>query len=364
MGSAVANAAVPARISAPPRPNSVAASDQPPLAITGTRKAAILLTSLDDETSAAILRQLPEKEVHEIVRGIGALSSVTEAERQAVLAEYINSLEEGGAPGAGGVEYATSVLIAAFGEEAGRRLAGRALQSMTREDEGTAALRNADPQHLARLVQQENPQTIAILLAHLGGEHAARLIAEFPPALRVQVARRLAALDRISPDLGDRIANVIGGKLRVFGGSAKESYGGVRALADILNRVNGPAGEELLSGISSEDAALGDNIRNMMFVFGDFEKVSKESMRTLLARVDRKVLVVALKGAAPALKAQFTSLMSSGAVEMLNEDMQALGPVRIKDVEEAQQKVIATARQLEAEGQLSLTSASADEYVE
>ena len=143
-----------------------------------------------------------------------------------------------------------------------------------------------------------------------------------------------------------------------------EAYGGVRAVAEVLNHMNNTTTEEILNSVGNEDPKLGQTIRHLMFVFEDLLNVSQESMRTLLGRLDRKLLTTALKGGSPNIKGHFTSLMSGRAKEMFEEDMQALGPVRIKDVEEAQQKIIAVARQLQDEGAISLSASGSEEFVD
>jgi flagellar motor switch protein FliG len=330
----------------------------------GHRKAAILLTFIGNQASAAILRQLTEEEVHGITRELSLLPSPTDDERQSVLRDFVAKAERPDTLGIGGIEYATSVLLEAFGPETGNRMTERLLKSINTETPSIDSLRKADPQHLARIIQSEHPQTIALIMCRLGTPQAAKLLSEFPPALRSDVARRMASLDQISPEVVNRIAKIIGGKLRLAGESSLEAYVGVRAVAEVLNQVDSATTEEILETIGSEDATLGQTIRHLMFVFEDLLKLSQESMRALLGRIDRKVLTTALKGASPKIKGHFTSLMSASAKEMLEEDMQALGPVRIKDVEEAQQKIIATARQLEAEGAISLSAAGTEQFVE
>ena len=334
-----------------------------PQPLTGCRKAAMLLTFIGNQASAAILHLLTDEEVKNITREITVLPSATEDERQAVLHDFVTKVEHPDTLNVGGIEYATSVLVAAYGAETGKRMAERLFKPVTLQTADLDALRRADPQQLAKIVHNEHPQTIALILCHLGTTQAAKLLGELSAPVRSDVARRMAALDQISPEVVNRIAKIIGGKVRLAGESNLESYGGVRAVAEVLNHVETATTEEILESIGSEDEAMGTAIRQLMFVFEDLLNVTQDSMRALLGRVDRKVLTTALKGGSPKIKAHFTSLMSGRAKEMLEEDMQALGPVRIRDVEEAQQKIIAVARQLQAEGVISL-SAGAEQYVE
>ena len=331
--------------------------------IPGRRKAAILLASVGDPATAQILRMLSEDEVHDIVREISLLSNVTNEERKSVLTEYLAKVNHNESAEVGGMQFVTAALVSAFGAETGKRMAERVAKSMGTGQPGIDALRKADPEQLAKVVNNESPQTIALILSHLGINNAAQLLKALPIEIRADVARRMAALEQISPDIIDRIVRTVSKKLKVLGESSFESYGGVRAVAEVLNRVEGSMSEVILGEISVDEPDMGQTIRNLMFVFDDLAKISKDSLRTLLGRVDRNLLTLALKGGNPSIKAHFKSVMSTRAAEMLDEDMQALGPVRMRDVEDAQQKTIALARELQTEGALSLQSNSDEVFV-
>lgn len=329
----------------------------------GVRRAAIVLASIGDENCAAVLRHLSEEEVHEVSREISRLGSVKDEERTAAMEGFDESLKQGRMFGPGGIDYATNVLVAAFGPETGKRMAERVLKSLSTERDGIDSLQKADPQHLAKVVQREHPQTIALVLSHVGPSHAAKLLQALPDKVKADVVRRMAGLDQISPDVVNKIAKTLGARLRLLGESSLESYGGVRAVAEVLNRVDGTTSDGILGQISDDDPNLGQAIRHLMFVFDDLTHVDAPAMRILIGKIDRKVLVMALKGCTPRVKEQFTAVMSTRASESLMEDMEALGPVRIREVEEAQQAIIAIARQLETEGQLSLKPSGGDQYV-
>jgi len=349
----MATAAAPAQIPAPEPPR-----------VPGPRKAAILLASLGDEASAGILRHLTEEEVHDVTREISQLGKPAPYEGDSVLKDFLAAAENPQALSSGGVGYATSVLMAAFGQENGKRMAERMLKPAGPEPSTVDSLRKADPQQLAKIVLREHPQTIALILCQLGTTNAARLLASLPESLRAQVARRMASLDKVSPEVIQRLANAIGAKLRLIGESSLESCGGVRAVAELLNRVEPAASEGILEQMGEEDPALVQTVRQLMFVFEDLLNLSQDSMRKLIAQLDRSALTMALKGCSPQIRQHFSSVMSSRAAEMLAEDMQALGPVRIRDVQEAQQTIIAKARQLQESGEISLQSGGAEEFVE
>jgi flagellar motor switch protein FliG len=332
--------------------------------MSGLRKAAILLTTLGDQASAPILRELKEEEVHEVTREISLLRQVSDHDRAAALKEFLDRAMRRDYFNTGGLEYATSLLTAAFGPEAGKRISDRVLKSIASDMPNIDAIRKADPEHLAKVIHREHPQAIALILCHLGSSNAAQLLHALPPQLRADVTRRMAGVDQISPEIINRIAKSVGAKLRILGENSMEAYGGVRAVAEVLNRVETSVAEDILSQISGEDPSLEQTIRHLMFVFDDLMNISKDALRTLLGRIDRKLLTMALKGCTPQVKQHFTTLMSARAAEMLNEDMQALGPVRIREVEDAQQKIITAARELQTQGIISLQPAAAERFVE
>jgi flagellar motor switch protein FliG len=334
-----------------------------PRSNSGPRKAAILLVCLGDEAGAQILRQLREEEVHQITREVSLLNNVGHEERVAVMKEFTSLCERTDLTGAGGLEYATSVLMAAFGQETGKRMADRLLKSIVTDMPSIESLRKADPEHLAKVLHQEQPQALALIMCHLGTAQAARLLAALPDDLRPEVTQRMAALDQISPEVINRIAKSVASKLRILGESSLEAYGGVRAVAEVLTRLDAATTEKILEQIQERDGNLAEGIRDLMFVFDDFLQVSREALQIILNQVDRKLLPMALKGCLPEVRRHFGALMSSRAAEMLEEDMEALGAVRIRDVEEAQHKIIAVARKLQAEGLISLQSSAAEEYV-
>lgn len=336
-----------------------------PARMRGIRKAAILLTAVGDRISAAILRTMTEEEVHDLTREISMLAYVTEDERTEVLKEFIKATQN---PNnfslPGGLEYATSVLLAAFGPETGKRMAERLIKSIGNETPMVNTLRKADPQQLAKIVHREHPQTIALILCHLGTSHAATLLSALPSKLRTQVIRRMAALDQISPEVINKLAKTVCAKLRLVGEANLESCGGVRAVVEILNRVESVNSEDILTTITAEDPALAGTIRQLMFVFEDLLQVSQDDLRVILSKLDRKFLTLSLKGSSAQVKNHFKSVLSTRAAEMIEEDLQALGPVRIRDVQAAQQQVIDEAKRLQSEGKINLKPTDTDEFVE
>jgi len=327
--------------------------------ISGIQKAAILLVTLGEKLGGEILKQLTEEEVKLVSKAIARLEKVTPRQTEAVLEEFCQSL---GGAGQGGFDYAKRMLSNAFGPEGARRLAEGLPKSGTRVNKHIESLQKADPTQLSRFIEGEHPQTIALILSHLSAAQAATLIASLPPAVRSDVVVRIAELDRVSNDVVSRISVVIGDKLRSIGEVKSEPRGGPRSVAEILNRMDSAVSEEILTNMQ-EQQALVDAIRHYMFVFEDLLLIDATAMKEVVAKIDRKLLTIALKGTSDQLKNHFMQCMSQRGGEMLREDMDAAGPVRIRDVEAAQQQILAVVQQLESEGVLSLKGGGGDQYV-
>jgi flagellar motor switch protein FliG len=221
-----------------------------------------------------------------------------------------------------------------------------------------------DPQQLAKFIQDEHPQTIALILSHLDPTHAARLISALPAEIRADIAVRMADMDEISPVIVRNIALVIDQKLRNLGELSREQLGGVRSVANMFNRLDPTTCTQLLTALETENPALFENVRRFMFVFRDLEGLDDTSIKTLITKVDRKALILALKGANESLRTKFISTQSARGAEMMNEDIASTGPVKLKDVDAAQQQIIATARELEKEGIISLSASGTDQVIE
>jgi flagellar motor switch protein FliG len=329
----------------------------------GIQKAAIVLLSLGPGVSAEILKRMPEKEVDAISSAIAKLDAVTARQVESVLEEFQNAVSTRAVDVKGGLEHARLILTEAFGRDYATRLVDRVAKSLDQDAVDFATLRRVDPQQLAKFIQDEHPQTIALVLSHLDPSQAAALIWSLPVETRTDVAVRMANLEQISPESVRTIASVIGQKLRNLGEVSRESYGGVRAVADMFNRLDTNSCSQLMDAVEKEDPALFESVRRYMFVFEDLAALDPQGIKELLSRVDRKILVLALKGTSEELQRQFMAGMSQRGAEMLREDMSALGPVKIKEVDAAQQQVIVQARQLEKEGVISLKSSPSEQYI-
>lgn len=331
--------------------------------IAGPRKAAIVLLSLGEQSAAELLKQLTADEVQQVGREITLLGEVSPESVESVLQEFYEMSLAREYVVKGGIEYARKMLVSAFGPESARKLLDQISQAIGSEMVSFDALQKADPQQLAKFIQSEHPQTVATIVSHLNPSQAAALLLALPGDVRSEVALRMAHLDQISPDVITKIAAVIGTKLNSLGELSRESYGGVRAVAELLNRLDSGSCKEILDNIEQQDPNLAEAVRHLMFVFEDMLLIDINGMKEVLSKVDRKLLTLALKGTSEQLQNHFIQCMSQRGAEMLREDMDAMGPVRIKDVEGAQQQIIAIVRQLESQGVISLKGTVGEQYV-
>ncbi len=338
-------------------------SAEPIAIMSGVQKAAMLLILLGDQASVEIIKHLPEDDVQLVAREIARMKKITPELAESVLEEFYQMTKARSFVVKGGFEYARNLLITAYGPETARKLLDRLTRAMGSDMSSFDALQKADPQQLAKFLHSEHPQTVALVLAHLNTAQAAALLAALPVSQRADLALRVASLDQISPEVINKIASVIEQKLNALGEFSRQSYGGVRAVAEMFNRLDSDIGKEILEQLEPQDPTLVETIRHLMFVFDDLLLLDQGAIKEILARVDRKIPMMALKGTSEQLKQHFLQCMSERGAEMMLEDMDALGPVKIKDVEIAQQEIISLVRKLEAEGVVSMRGAVGEQYV-
>jgi flagellar motor switch protein FliG len=334
-----------------------------PEKLTGLRKTAIMMIMVGEEASSVILKQLDEDEVQQIGREVARLQTITSEQAETILEEFYQMTVAHDYVVKGGLDYARKILMNAFGPETAKKMLDRLMKTLGTEAANFDALQKADPQQLAKFIHSEHPQTIALILSHLNPSQAASLLFSLPGEMRGDVALRMASLDQISPEIISKIAQVIGGKLKALGEVSREAYGGVRAVSEMFNRLDSNTSRDILENMEATDPNLVETIRHLMFVFEDLLMMDAGTVKELLGKVDRKILTVALKGTSDQLKNHILAAMSQRGSEMLREDMDALGPVKIKEVEAAQQQIIAIVRQLEAEGTISLKGTAGEQYV-
>ncbi len=329
----------------------------------GVRKAAILIAVLGDEAAAMIFRNLDDEDLQKVAQEISRLGSVPKELSLQVLEEFKHLTMAQQHIARGGQEMATRLLVTAFGETGARDMIQRLLRASEASSSRIESLQRFDPKQLARFLEGEHPQTIALILGHLDSKQASALLMCLPQAVRAESVKRLANLRQFSPEMAAKVSIVLNRRLRSVGEQKKRTYSGFQSVADLLNNVDSTTSSEILEMIEKEEAALAIGIRNLMFTFEDFRSVQEVQIREVTAAVDKKVLTLALKGASEELRAHFYQTMSSRAIEMMKEDAESLGPVRSKDVANAQLEIVAVARKLEAEGKVTLKSEGADDYV-
>ncbi len=331
--------------------------------VSGARKAAILMVSIGDEASSAILRELDEEEIQLISQQIARVASINSSETEKILEEFYQMSLARNFVIKGGIDYARKILVNALGPDQSKRMLDKLMKSLGNETLSFDALQKTDPQQLAKFIHSEHPQTIALVLSHLNASQAGGLLMSLPSELRADVALRMASLDQISPEIISKIATVIGHKLKALGEISRESYGGVESVAEMFNRLDSTIARDILENIAEVNPKLVESIRHLMFVFEDLLMLDVNSVKEVLSRVDRKILTIALKGTSEQMKNHMLQAMSQRGAEMMREDMDALGAVKIKEVESAQQQIIAVVRQMEAEGTVSLGAGGGEQYV-
>ena len=328
----------------------------------GVRKAAVLCLALGDEAASEIFKSLEEEEIQYITKELAALQTVTSEMTDGVTEEFYKLLLARSYVTTGGIDYAKRLLIKTFGAESAKRLVDKVMRNLE-STAGFDALQKIDPQQLAKLFQSEHPQTIAVVLAHLDPTTAANTLRCISETQRPEILVRMANLQSISQDVVRRISMVLEQKLSSVGNLRRTAIGGVRPVAEICNRLDRDVTKKVLEEIESSNAELSLEIRNLMLTFDDLLLIDDLGIREILQRVDKKVLTVALKGAIPQLQERFFSNMSGRAVEMLKEEMDYLGQVRVKDVTAAQREIVDILRQLEEQGIVDLSNSGEDGYV-
>lgn len=326
----------------------------------GMDKAAGLLATLGESASAQILRHLNEDEVQRVLQSVAQLQHLNSESAEQILEEYRQMLLAQQYVVKGGIDYARGMLFSAFGPEVAGRLLDRIQDRMNADMANFDALRKTDPQQLAKFLQSEHPQTIALVLSHLNSSQAAVLLSSLPQDIQNDVAVRMAHIDQISPDIIQKIAQVIEQKLKTLGEFSRESYGGARAVAEMINRLDMNIGKGIMTAIEQNDTKLFETIRHLMFVFEDLMQLDLRDLKELIQKVDKKVLTIAMKGTSDQLRDRIFSVLSQRNAEMLREDIEVVGAVKIREVEKAQQDIIALVREMEKEGVLSLQQS---EYV-
>jgi flagellar motor switch protein FliG len=336
----------------------------PPLersTLSGARKAAILLTTLGEDSAATVFRNLSEEDLQRVADEVVGLGTIPVELSLQIFEEYQRMIQAQDYLVQGGQDLARRLLVKAFGETDAEGVLLKL--SKARQLNPLESLQHADPQKLARFLEGEHPQTIALILGQLGDRQASALLMSLPGETRAEAVKRLANLRRFSPEMAEKVSIVLSQRLKAVGEQGKRAYSGFQSAADIMNCIDTTVAQEILVNIENEEPTLAISIRDLMFTFEDLLQVGESQVRELTGAIDKRVLATALKGTSEELKNHFFRTMSSRAVEMLKEDVESLGPVRNKDVIKAQTEIVAIARQLEADGKIVLKGEANDEFV-
>ena len=319
----------------------------------GTERAAIFLLSLGEQEATEVMKHMGAKDVQRIGAAMTQLQNVSRTDVSKVLSDFNLSVEGQTSLGVGVDEYLRKVLIGALGEDKARGVIDRIL--FGRSSKGLEALKWMDPRAVAELIRQEHPQIIAIVMAYLDSDQAAEVLNHFPDPLRADVVLRVATLDGIQPTALHELDEVIEKQFAGRTGGMKTSVlGGVKSAANILNFMDSSAEANVVALISKADEALGTRIQDLMFVFDDISEIDDRGMQEVLRAVPSDKLLLAIKGADEPLKAKIFKNMSQRAAEMLKDDLEAKGPVRLSEVEAAQKEILAIVRKMSEAGTIQL----------
>jgi flagellar motor switch protein FliG len=329
----------------------------------GARKAAILLSVLNESEAVPILRSLPPSDLERVAEELANLPKIPAELTLQVLEEYKQMMAEKKFATAGGREVAVRLLVKTLGEAGAESMVQRLNRAKDNESLNLDSLQKSEPQQVAKFLAGEHAQTKALLLGHLEPRQASALLMQLNPEDRVDCVKRMAMMGQFSSEAAAKASQVINRRFGSGGKQTKRADTGFKNLADLMNQLGSPAAKEILESIESTEPALAISIRDLMFTFENFLEVPEPDLRELVNSIDKKTLAIALKSASEDLRTHIFRTMSSRAVELLKEDSEMMGPVRSKDVAKAQSEMIAIARKLESEGRMALRSQGEDEYV-
>ncbi|MCA1927125.1 MAG: flagellar motor switch protein FliG [Calditerrivibrio sp.] len=329
--------------------------------IPGVQKAAMLLITLGDELSSQIMSHLDDEEVQEISKEIATTKVVPPEVADALVEEFYNMMLAKKFIAKGGLEYAKSILTKSLGPDRARKIIDR-LTKMLEQTSGFEFLSRVEPKQLAKFISNEHPQTIALVLAHLDPSQAAESLAELPDDLKAEVTIRIANLQDISPSVVKTLAKVLEERFESIS-SYNVEVGGTKAVAEIFNRMDKNTSKIVMERLEKDAPNLVSSIRDMMFVFDDIKRLGATAIQEILKRADKKALTLALKGADDDLREKFYANMSKRGVEAMKEEMEFMGPVKLKDVEKAQHEIVEIVRELDSEGLVSISGGEEDQYV-
>lgn len=329
--------------------------------MSGSERAAIFMMSLGEQNAAEVLKHLNPREVQKIGVVMASLKNVPNETVETVLNEFVQTASAQSGVGVDSDEYIRNMLISALGEEKAGSVIDRIL--LGKNSKGLDSLKWMDPRAVASVVQNEHPQIIAIVLSYLESDHAAEILMHLPERARSDVLMRIATLDGVPPAALMELNQVLEKQFAGNTGIQSSGVGGVKIAAGILNFIDSASEATITEAITEHDAELAQEIQSQMFVFDNLLDIDDRGIQTILREVQSEQLIIALKGADTSLQEKIFTNMSSRAAEMMREDLEAKGPVRVKDVEEAQKEILSVAKRLADSGEISLGGKGDDEYV-
>lgn len=329
--------------------------------INGLQKAAILMIALGPEKSAAIFKHLKEDEVEELTLEIANTRSITPQVKESVVNEFYQVCLAQQYIAEGGINYAKELLEKSFGSEKAMDVIGKLTASL--QVKPFEFVRKADAAQLLNFIQDEHPQTIALILSYLAPGQAAIIVSALPPDRQADVTKRIAVMDRTSPDVIKEVEKVLESKLSSLVNQDYTIIGGVDAVVEILNTVDRGTEKHIMETLEIEEPELADEIRKKMFVFEDILLLDDRAIQRVLRDVDNSDLAIALKGSNEEVQNAIFNNLSKRLAVMIKEDMEFMGPVRMKDVEEAQQKIVNIIRKLEDAAEIVISRGGGDEII-
>lgn len=327
----------------------------------GLQKAAVLLITLGPEKASDIFKHLKEDEIEQLTLEIANTRSVSPAKKEAVLSEFYEVCLAQQYIAEGGIGYAKDLLQKALGEDKAKEVLGKLTASL--QVRPFEFIRKTEASQLLNFIQDEHPQTIALILSYLSPQQAAGIIGALTPDKQTDVAKRIALMDRTSPDIIKEVENVLEQKLASLVSQDYTIVGGVDSVVEVLNTVDRGTEKHIMENLEIEEPELADEIRKKMFVFEDILLLDDRSIQRVLRDVENSELAVALKNVNDEVQDVIFNNMSSRLAEMIKEDMEYMGPVRVKDVEEAQQKIVNVIRKLEDSGEIVISRGGGDEII-
>lgn len=325
------------------------------------QKVAILFIALGPEYSAKLFQHMDDEEIEEITLEIASQKQVSAAQKAAVVSEFYQMAMAKDYISTGGFEYAQSVLEKALGAEKAMDILSRLTKSL--QVRPFDFLRKTDPSQLINFIQNEHPQTIALIMAYLEPDQAAVVLGSLPAESQVDVSKRIAIMDRTSPEVVRDVERVLERKLSSLVSQDFTTVGGIDALVEVINRVDRTTEKSIIETLEVDNPELAEEIKRRMFVFEDVVQIDDRSLQMVLREVDQKDLSLALKAAPQEVADKVFKNMSTRAADMLREEIEFMGPVKIRDVEEAQQKIVAVIRTLEEKGEIVISRGNGDEMI-